>query len=263
MRIQWTRPLIWTLLLLTFLIGCNSTSIYQNPVSASVQPTDWRSGTADPMGGTFGFPEIGISLSFPEGAIPDGETFAFSVRGFPGNVPTVPAGPVYLRLGTFELTGDDMVFLAPVVVSFQLAESRDPGFAGRGFMINSSLAWEAAGNAPVQNDGMHAVMSINEPGIYGAFDPVPLGVEITVSRQTGPAPLSVAFKAIVTGGTPPYDAVWFWSDSSDPSAGLTNSHFYEAPGDYDPSVLVIDSSGASVTDWIHLTCYGQASPPNF
>ncbi|MCX6646726.1 MAG: PKD domain-containing protein [bacterium] len=260
MRVPWTSPIILTTLLSILLVGCNSSSIYQNPISPTIDPTEWRSGTVDPSGGSFGFSDIGINLEFPAGAIPDDATFSFSVRGFPGDVPTTPAGPIYIRLGTFEMTGDDMVFQAPVVVSFQLAEYKSPGFAGRGFKINASYAWEAAGTAPVQNDGMHAVMSIDEPGIYGAFDPVPIEVEMIVSRQSGIAPMSIAFKAIVTGGTPPYDSVWYWGDNSDPGAGLVNSHFYKDPGDYEPSVLVMDAEGSSATDSVHICCYPHESP---
>jgi hypothetical protein len=109
---------------------------------------------------------------------------------------------------------------------------------------------------------MHAVMSISEPGIYGAFDPVPLGVEMIVSRQSGPVPMSIAFKATVTGGTPPYDCVWYWGDNSDPGAGLVNSHFYKDPGDYEPSVLVMDAEGSSATDSVHMSFYFQQGPSN-
>lgn len=262
MRAPWTSPFILTFLLISFLVGCNSSSIYQNPTSPSATPTAWRDATVTPTGGTFGFSDIGISLTFPPDAIPLGELFTFSVRAFPSSVPLTPSGPIYVRLGSFELVGNDISFQEPVTVSFPLVDYKSPGYTGRGFMLGPAYSWTEFGNAPIQADGMHAVMSISGPGIYGVFEPIPLSVEITVSRQSGPAPLSVAFKAIVTGGTPPYEAIWIWGDDADPDAGLTFSHFYEAPGDYDPSVYVIDATGSSATDWIHLTCYAQAGPPS-
>jgi len=123
------------------------------------------------------------------------------------------------------------------------------------------MQWSFDQKAPVLGDGMHCVMHVSRPGVYGAFEHVPLHVEATVSRQMGPIPLSVGFKAIVTGGHPPYGVVWDFGDNDDPQAGVSVAHLYEDPGDYTVTVIVTDDSGNWTSDWIHLTAYFAPGPP--
>ncbi len=263
MRVKLISPYIFTILLVSLLIGCNSNEPYTNPVSPGAASTVWHTGTVTPAGGTFDFADIGINIIFPAGAVPVGETFAFSVRGFPSDVPIVPVGSTLIRLGTFEMTGNGTVLLEPAVVRFLIAEHRGQGTISRGFMLNNSYAWQAYGNAPIMADGMHALMTIYGPGIYGAFEPVPLHVEATVSQQMGTVPLSVALRAIITGGNPPYSALWFFGDDTDPESGINIAHWYVNPGDYDATVTVTDSAGGTAIDWVHITCYSQSGPPAF
>jgi PKD repeat protein len=249
-----------TLIIFLMLVSCNN-GTYSNPSSPDTTPSEWRTSSVTSNGGTVNFSEIGMQLFFPEGAINDGETFTFSVRAFPPDIPLLPSGPVLVRLGTFELTGTAITFNHPVEVRFPIAEYRSSGIMSAGFMLNSEFNWESHGNAPVLEDGLHAIMTVTNPGTYGAFEAVPLHVEITVNHQSGPLPLSVAFKAIVTGGMPPYDASWDFGDNQDPRAGLFTSHAYVDPGDYTATVLVKDGAGNWVSDWIFLSAYAISSPP--
>lgn len=263
MRVKLISPYIFSLLLVFLLVGCNSDEPYANPVSPDAIPTIWHTGTVTPAGGTFDFADIGINIIFPAGAIPPAETFAFSVRGFPSDIPMVPLGSVMIRLGTFEMTGDGTVFLEPVAVRFLIAENRGQGTTSRGYRLNDSYYWQEYGNAPIMADGLHALLTINDPGIYGAFEAVGLRVEATVSQQMGTVPLSVGLRAVVTGGNPPYSALWFFGDDTDPESGINISHLYVNPGDYDATVTVTDSAGGTAIDWVHITCYSQSGPPAF
>ncbi len=87
-------------------------------------------------------------------------------------------------------------------------------------------------------------------------------VEVTVSQQMGPAPLSVGFNASVIAIGGDYQVIWYFGDDSDPEVGLSVAHVYPDPGDYTATCTVINDSGVGiVTDWVHLTCYGQTGPP--
>lgn len=244
------------------LTACNG-GTYSNPASPDANTTPWRSFSVDSAGGTFDFPDIGATLTFPEGAVPEGETYDFQVRLFPEGIPLVPGGPVLVRLGTFELVGPDEELLEQVQVVIRIAEPRTPRLTTFGYILNSNNDWDFFQNVPLLDDGIHAVFRITRPGVYGSFEPVPLHVEATVSRQQGPVPLSVSLKAIVTGGYPPYDAVWNFGDKEDPQAGLSVSHFYENPGHYTVTVLVKDSNGNVASDYLNLTAWGIWGAPEF
>lgn len=242
--------------------GCNN-GTYANPVSPPAATTEWRTFTVDYDGGTFDFSDIGAVVKFPEGAIGMGESYTFRIRLFPAGIPLLPSGPVLVRLGTFELAGSpdpDFQFELPVEVLIRIAEARDPGIGTEGWQIDSQYKWAYLQAVPLMNDGIQALMRITGPGIYGSFERVPLHIEATVSRQQGPAPLSVTFKGIVTGGYPPYQVFWDFGDNEDPRAGVTTSHMYKDPGVYDASVTVIDHDGVTVVDHLTLTAYAQGGP---
>jgi len=260
MRKLFSTTVLVLLFLMLLLASCNNGQ-YSNPASPSAVPSAIRTASVTETGGVYDFPDIGITVTFPADAIPAGEVFPFSVMAFPPNIPLVPTDTTYIRLGTFMLDGIDMTFGEPVAVTFPLADMFAGGTYSGGFQLTDGNAWGTVGNAPVTDDGLHATMNINEPGIYGSFQSVPLHVEITVSQQTSPVPLSVAFRAIVTGGTPPYSAVWWYGDDSEPESGLMVSHIYFDPGDYSASCQVMDADGQSALDWVHLTAYGQVGPP--
>jgi len=260
MRKLFSTTVLVILMLMLFLASCNDAQ-FSNPSSPSATPSVIRTATVTELGGVFNFPDIGMQITFPDGAIPVGEVYTFNVQSFPPDIPLVPSDTTYIRLGTFALEGEDIVFDEIVEVRFPLADLFAANTYSGAFNLTDANAWVPIGNAPVLDDGRTAMMSIDAPGTYGSFQNVPLHVEITVSQQSGTVPLSVAFKAIVTGGTPPYNALWWYGDDDDPDGGLTVSHIYVEPGDYSASVQVFDADGESCLDWIHLTCYGQSGPP--
>jgi len=260
------KSTILLLSLIFLVIGCDG-GTYSNPSSPSANPTEWRTGSVTELGGTFNFPDIGIWLYFPEGAVPEDEVFSFQVRGFPTGIPLLPSGPVLVRLGTFDLQhinadpDNPMAFEKPVEIRFRIAESRETQIVSRGYRLNADNFWEHYTNAPILDDGITSVMNIFTPGVFGAFEAIPLHVEATVSQQMGPVPLSVGFNAIVSGGHPPYSAVWDFGDNSDPKAGMSVAHLYETPADFTATVTVMDAEGHVDVDWVYLTCYSQAGPP--
>lgn len=261
MRFSRIWPTFILLSMCLVLVACND-GLYSNPTSPPATTTEWRVMTADSAGGSFAFSDIGAYVSFPPGAIPAGEIHTFRVRLFPEGIPLLPSGPVLVRLGTFEFDGPEIEFDSPVEVKFRLAEQKSTGLGLHGYWLNAQRQWEFLQSAPVVNgDGSFSVMHIDKPGIYGAFQFVHLHVEATVSRQQGPIPLTVGFKAIIIGGHPPYQAIWHFGDNEDPEAGISVSHAYLDPGVYTAGVIVVDADENWVSDWLTLTAYYQAGPP--
>jgi hypothetical protein len=260
MRNLWLITVLTVLVTGVVMLGCDDGQ-YSNPTSPYLTTSEWRSISIDEYGGTISLPEIGIYLSIPQDAVPEGEVYTFNVRLNPPNVPLGPSGLVTVRLGTFEMSGPDVSFLRAIDVRFRIADEQSPGVFSRGYRLNSDNFWEYYGNANIFDDGRYATISVMVPGIFGAFEAVPLHVEASVSQQMGPVPLSVGFKAIVTGGHPPYSALWDFGDNEDPKGGLSVAHAYGDPGDYTVTVTVMDAEGHVATDWVHLTAYYIASPP--
>ncbi len=252
--------LLLTIFAVTLMIGCNDGQ-YANPYSVPTTPSEWRSMTVTDAGASFSFPDIGAYLSFPAGAIPQDETHTFNIQLYPEGVPMVPPGRIYIRQGTFELIGTLDSFNETVEVRFQVVEEQNPGISLCGFRLNSENVWQVHMPSPMLDDGQHVTFRIRQSGVYGVFEFIPLHVEANVSRQMGPAPLSVGFEAIITGGHPPYIVIWEFGDNSDSEGGLTVAHGYPDPGDYTATVMVVDQDNTVVTDWVHLTCYWMPGPP--
>ena len=243
-------------------VGCNN-GAYSNPTSPPADTTEWRTLSVDSTGGAFDFPDIGATLTFPADAIPVDETYTLRIRLFPQGIPMVPGGPVMIRLGSFELVGPaGIVFLQPIDVQFRIAEYRTPGAGLSGYVLDSANHWQYDQKTQILNDGMHVIMHITRPGIYGSFQTVNLHIEATVNSQAGPAPLSVAFRCIIRGGLPPYEEVWIFGDNSDNMAGPAASHMYKDPAIYNPTVIVTDSSGGTATDTLTITVYNKNGPAN-
>lgn len=264
MRLSWLQINLVILTLILVSVGCSS-GTYTNPMSPHATPTAWRTLTVTDAGGEFNFPDIGLYFSIPAGAVLSDERYTFNVRGFPSGIPLVPTGPVFVRLATFELVGgpEDFEFELPIEVTFQLIEARSPGISTSGYALNDANQWEFSQVAPILTDGIHAIMSITAPGVYGSFMPIPLHVEIKVSRSSGPIPLSVGFEALITGGHPPYTVLWQWGDNEDPDTGIAISHMYPDPGTYTCSAQVYDAEMHTAQDWINVYAYAQAGPTTF
>ncbi|HDS30080.1 MAG TPA: PKD domain-containing protein [Firmicutes bacterium] len=259
MFVSWNRITLILAVLTLMLVGCEG-GTYSNPTSPPTTPSEWRSVTITDQGGSFSFSDIGVYINFPAGVIPDGEVHSFNVRLNPDGVPMIPTGPVYYRLGTFELTGTTTEFLEPVEVRWRIVENKREGLTTEAFWLNDDRKWEWSQVAVVSPDGWYVNAFIPHTGIYGSFLRVPLHVELTASRTSGPVPLSVGMKAIVTGGHPPYSVLWTFGDNEDPEMGLTWSHIYVDPGTYTITCMVKDQAETEVTDWIFVTAYYQSGP---
>ena len=67
-----------------------------------------------------------------------------------------------------------------------------------------------------------------------------LEIDASATRTVGYGYLSTSFFVNITGGNPPYMAVWDFGDGSDPKVGTRVSHIYVLPGIYNCSVNVYD-----------------------
>jgi len=68
-----------------------------------------------------------------------------------------------------------------------------------------------------------------------------LAIDATATRTVGYGYLSTSFFVNITGGNPPYMAIWDFGDGSDPKMGVRVSHIYVLPGIYNCSVNVYDT----------------------
>jgi PKD repeat protein len=261
MFVIWNRSTLIFIALAILVVGCND-GTYSNPTSPPTTQTEWRAMTVTDAGATFSFSDIGAYVSFPAGTIPTGEVYTYNIRLNPEGVPMIPTGPVYYRLGTFELVGSYTDFLEPVEVQWRIAEQKRSGLSTEAFWINDDGKWEWSRVAVVLQDGIHVATFVPHPGVYGSFLRVPLHVEATASMTQGPVPLSIGLKAIITGGTPPYSMVWDFGDDTDPQAGVTVAHSYVDPGTYTITCMVADAEEIPtwVSDWIIVTAYSMPGP---
>ncbi|MFH1676358.1 MAG: PKD domain-containing protein [bacterium] len=108
-----------------------------------------------------------------------------------------------------------------------------------------------------------AVLILIMTGCTGTqdFDPNVYGVYATSSRISGPVPMSVGFKATVTGGVSPYQIVWDFGDNENTKAGVSVAHVYVEPGIYTVTCMVADFNGNMVGDWLTVTAYNTLSGP--
>jgi PKD repeat protein len=86
----------------------------------------------------------------------------------------------------------------------------------------------------------------------------PVSVASSTAPRSGAAPLTVAFTATATGGSPPYMFLWAFGDS-DTSTSPNPSHTYTVPGTYTATVTVADSGNRTDTESFQITV--SAPPP--
>jgi hypothetical protein len=75
-----------------------------------------------------------------------------------------------------------------------------------------------------------------------------LSVTASAAPSSGGAPLSVAFEAEISGGTPPYAFDWDFGDGSPHSSEADPEHTYAAEGLYPVTLTVTDAAGALASD---------------
>jgi len=79
---------------------------------------------------------------------------------------------------------------------------------------------------------------------------MPLAVIGSASPTSGVIPLTVSFKAVPIGGTPPYSFVWNFGDGKPTSSERTPTHDYTSAGTYTATITVTDSAAATASDTI-------------
>lgn len=73
-----------------------------------------------------------------------------------------------------------------------------------------------------------------------------LVVSASADKTSAPAPLAVAFTALVSGGAAPYAYVWNFGDGTANSTAQNPAHTFTAPGLYTVSLVVVDNRGGTV-----------------
>ncbi len=86
-------------------------------------------------------------------------------------------------------------------------------------------------------------------GVVKATDEAPLDFDLqasaTADRNTGRAPLDVAFQGAASGGAPPYAYAWSFGDGTS-SVSKSPDHTYVDQGDYSATLTVTDAMGGTV-----------------
>lgn len=79
---------------------------------------------------------------------------------------------------------------------------------------------------------------------------MPLAVIGSATPTSGAIPLTVSFKAVPIGGTPPYSFEWDFGDETPTSSERTPTHSYTSAGTYTATITVTDSAEATALDTI-------------
>jgi hypothetical protein len=82
-----------------------------------------------------------------------------------------------------------------------------------------------------------------------------LSASASAAPSAGGAPLSVAFEAEISGGTPPYSFDWDFGDGSAHAVEKDPSHTYTQTGRYEAVLAVADSAGASARAAVRIDVY--------
>jgi len=82
---------------------------------------------------------------------------------------------------------------------------------------------------------------------------LPLSVIASASPTTGYIPLTVSFKAVPIGGTPPYSFEWDFDDGTSTSTERNPTHNYTTAGTYTVTVTVTDDQQGNASDSLTVT----------
>lgn len=89
--------------------------------------------------------------------------------------------------------------------------------------------------------------------ISGLNISLPLAVIASASPTLGDIPLTVSFKAVPIGGTPPYSFEWNFDDETATSIERNPTHNYTTAGTYTATVTVTDSGQGTALDSLTIT----------
>jgi PKD repeat protein len=114
---------------------------------------------------------------------------------------------------------------------------------GCGYMGSASNSFQVVGSQTVQ--------TCQYGGTYPYCNNQPtqssrLQISISCGPSTGNAPLTVGCRGNPSGGSPPYSYYWNFGDGTT-SSDAYPSHTYNNPGNYQISLTLTDSSGASTS----------------
>ena len=120
---------------------------------------------------------------------------------------------------------------------------RDPTHTYAGPGVYALHAWVNDTSSPVQDAQWLGTVTVSNP--------LPLTVSLSAAPTLGPGPLNVSFQAHPSGGTASYTTLAFaFGDGTTASSSGSSTmitHVYAAPGFYNASVQLTDSSGSVAT----------------
>lgn len=249
--VQKSVPIL--ILVLGFLlIGCSGDT------TTPVGPSDIVTITFDHNVASFDISNLGVVIDIPQDAIVEGQIVPLQIQVAPADFPQrAYASSIYSRIGWVGMTnaGDPDIHLQDEIrIAFPLNENYIPSTIYSVFRYDPSDGlWLNTGkHAVIADDGLHAIFSADNFGIWGVFEVLPLTVEISANRTTAQAPASINLNALIDGGSPPYAVIWWYGDDSDPETGISVSHLYADPVTYTPCVIVVDAMNRQVSDELNI-----------
>lgn len=226
------------------------------------------------------------SITFSETA----GSFGFTVSSFPGYVASPSSGSVLVinssvkvaitfvstAVPVLQIDASPLTGSAPLVVDFSanLSGGVAPfayawvfgdGSSGQGVSVQHTYTSQGTyfvslvvtGANGLSAQANTSVVVYNDSTVSGALE-----LSIAASPATGPAPLTVVFDTLVSGGTSPYDYAWDFGDGGNTTGvihngELTTVHTYVTSGIFAATLCVNDSSGQQALTGAFIDVYGD------
>lgn len=91
----------------------------------------------------------------------------------------------------------------------------------------------------------------------------PLTMKLTTTPRAGTSPLIVTFSATVGGGTAPYSVSYYFGDGATDTSQRLLTHTFTQSGDYNVTVVAMDSTGGIVERWVLVRVGGPSTGQDF
>lgn len=115
--------------------------------------------------------------------------------------------------------------------------------------LSDAISSSNATSADLLEALLEIINSLNE-AVAALNISLPLVVIGSAAPTSGVLPLTVSFKAVPIGGTPPYSFEWDFGDQTPTSSERTPTHNFTTAGTYTTTVTVTDTTGADASDTV-------------
>jgi multiple sugar transport system substrate-binding protein len=115
--------------------------------------------------------------------------------------------------------------------------------------LSDAISSSNATSADLLEALLEIINSLNE-AVAALNITLPLVVIGSATPTSGVVPLTVSFKAVPIGGTPPYSFEWDFGDQTPTSSERTPAHNYTMAGTYTATITVTDSTGVDASDTV-------------